>query len=78
MSHQPREFFRHRRHSVILVESDRKGFEATKLHHKLGIRASDTAELSFDDVRVPKENLIGEEGKASISSWSSLIELEFM
>jgi len=53
---------RHRRHSVILVESDRKGFEATKLHHKLGIRASDTAELYFKDVRVPGENLVGEEG----------------
>ena len=53
---------RHRRHSVILVERDREGFEATKLHHKLGIRASDTAELYFKDVRVPKENLIGEAG----------------
>ena len=54
---------RHSRHSVILVERDRKGFESTKLHHKLGIRASDTAELYFKDVRVPQENLIGEEGK---------------
>jgi acyl-CoA dehydrogenase len=54
---------RHRRHSVILVERDRKGFESIKLHHKLGIRASDTAELYFKDVRVPQENLIGEEGK---------------
>jgi alkylation response protein AidB-like acyl-CoA dehydrogenase len=53
---------RHRRHSVILVERDRKGFESTKLHHKLGIRASDTAELYFKDVRVPLGNLIGEEG----------------
>jgi acyl-CoA dehydrogenase len=53
---------RHRRHSVILVESDRKGFEANKLHNKLGIRASDTAELFFKDVRVPQENLIGVKG----------------
>ena len=53
---------RHRRHSVILVESDRTGFEKTKLHYKLGIRASDTAELYFKDVRVPQENLVGEEG----------------
>lgn len=52
---------RHHRHSVILVESDRQGFEATKLHHKLGIRASDTAELYFKDVRVPQKNLIGKE-----------------
>ena len=54
---------RHRKHSVIIVERDRKGFETTKLHHKLGIRASDTAELYFEDVRVPQKNLIGEEGK---------------
>ena len=54
---------RHNRHSVILVVCDRKGFEASKLHHKLGIRASDTAELVFKDVRVPKKNLVGEENK---------------
>ena len=59
----PNDPSRHSRHSVILVESDREGFEANKLRHKLGIRASDTAELSFKDVRVPQENLIGEEGK---------------
>jgi len=59
----PKNPSRHKRHSVIIVESDRKGFEANKLHHKLGIRASDTAELYFKDVRVPKKNLIGEEGK---------------
>jgi acyl-CoA dehydrogenase len=53
---------RHRKHSVIIVESDREGFGATKFHHKLGIRASDTAELYFKDVRVPDENLVGEEG----------------
>jgi alkylation response protein AidB-like acyl-CoA dehydrogenase len=54
---------RHRRHSIIVVETDREGFEANKLHGKLGIRASDTAELSFHDVRVPYSNLIGEEGR---------------
>jgi acyl-CoA dehydrogenase len=54
---------RHRRHSVILVEHDREGFKAVKIQYKLGIRASDTAELFFADVRVPLENLIGEEGK---------------
>lgn len=53
---------RHRRHSVILVECDREGFEATKIRNKLGIRASDTAEVHFDNVRVPVGNLIGEEG----------------
>ena len=59
----PQDPSRHNRHSVILVERDREGFEANKLRHKLGIRASDTAELSFKDVRVPQGNLIGEEGK---------------
>jgi len=48
--------------SQILVESDRDGFTAEKITGKLGIRASDTAELVFDDVRVPEENLIGTRG----------------
>ncbi|MFB6069176.1 MAG: acyl-CoA dehydrogenase family protein, partial [Halobacterium sp.] len=48
--------------SQIVVESDRDGFEADKITGKLGIRASDTAELRFDDVRVPEENLIGSRG----------------
>ena len=48
--------------SQIVVEADRDGFEADKITGKLGIRASDTAELVFDDVRVPEENLIGTEG----------------
>ncbi|WP_049926057.1 acyl-CoA dehydrogenase family protein [Halopiger goleimassiliensis] len=45
--------------SQIVVESDRDGFSADKITGKMGIRASDTAELIFDDVRVPEENLIG-------------------
>jgi alkylation response protein AidB-like acyl-CoA dehydrogenase len=48
--------------SQIVVESDRDGFEADKITGKLGIRASDTAELILDDVRVPEENLIGTRG----------------
>jgi len=60
---QPENPSRHRRHSVILVERDRQGFEATKIHNKMGIRASDTAELYFRDVRVPLDHLIGDEGK---------------
>ncbi len=50
------------RHSWFIVESNRKGFEANKLHGKLGIRAHDTAEISLSDVRVPASNLVGEEG----------------
>jgi len=48
--------------SQIVVESDREGFEAEKITGKLGIRASDTAELILNDVRVPEENLIGTRG----------------
>jgi len=48
--------------SQLLVESDRDGFEAEKITGKLGIRASDTAELLFDGVRVPEENLLGTRG----------------
>ncbi|MBI4962098.1 MAG: acyl-CoA dehydrogenase family protein [Desulfomonile tiedjei] len=47
------------RFSFLLVEKGRKGFTANKLKGKMGIRASDTAELAFDDVQVPAENLIG-------------------
>ena len=53
---------RHKRHSMIMVETDREGFEASHLTGKLGIRASDTAELSFNNVKVPCANLIGKEG----------------
>jgi acyl-CoA dehydrogenase len=60
---EPQADSRHGRLSVIMVETDRKGFEATKLKNKLGLRASDTAEISFSDVRVPRENLIGTAGR---------------
>ena len=54
---------RHQRHSFILVPTKTKGYSANKLYGKLGIRASDTAELSFADLRVPVTNLIGKEGE---------------
>ncbi len=53
---------RHSRHSFFIVETDRPGFEANKIHGKLGIRANDTAEVSFSNVRVPASNLVGELG----------------
>ena len=49
-----------KRQSAILVETNRKGFEANQLKRKLGMRASNTAELHFSEVEVPLENLIGE------------------
>jgi alkylation response protein AidB-like acyl-CoA dehydrogenase len=53
----------HARFSLVVVEKSAKGFKANKIHGKLGIRASDTAELQFTDCKVPKANLLGEEGK---------------
>jgi alkylation response protein AidB-like acyl-CoA dehydrogenase len=53
---------RHRRHSLIIVEKDRPGVTANKIRGKMGIRASDTAEVVFEDVRVPQTNLVGKEG----------------
>jgi alkylation response protein AidB-like acyl-CoA dehydrogenase len=54
------EMVRSKRHSALLVETNRKGFEANQLKRKLGMRASDTAEIHFSDMEVPLENLIGE------------------
>jgi len=48
--------------SQIVVEADRDGLAAEKITGKLGVRASDTAELLFDGVRVPEENLVGTRG----------------
>jgi alkylation response protein AidB-like acyl-CoA dehydrogenase len=48
-----------KRFGVLMVETDRPGFSALKITGKMGIRASDTAEIRFNEVRVPKENLIG-------------------
>jgi alkylation response protein AidB-like acyl-CoA dehydrogenase len=54
---------KHHRHSFIMVPTHAKGYESSKLYGKMGIRASDTAELSFRDLRVPLENLVGKEGE---------------
>jgi alkylation response protein AidB-like acyl-CoA dehydrogenase len=52
--------------SLIVVERDMPGFERGRNLEKIGLKAQDTAELFFTDVRVPKENLLGEEGKGFI------------
>jgi alkylation response protein AidB-like acyl-CoA dehydrogenase len=49
--------------SAFIVEKEREGFDPGPLEHKLGIRGSPTGSPSFDDVRVPAENLVGEEGR---------------
>ncbi|MCP4104779.1 MAG: acyl-CoA dehydrogenase [Desulfobacteraceae bacterium] len=52
--------------SLFVVPTDLPGFNVSKKLDKLGMRSSDTAELYFDDMRIPKENLIGEEGEGFI------------
>jgi len=59
----PEEKSKSRRHSIIVVETDRAGYEAQPLHGKMGMRASDTSNIFFSNVRVPTENLIGKRGK---------------
>jgi len=49
-------------YSCFLVEAGTPGFKAVPMHKKLMWRASNTGELYFDDVRVPKENILGNKG----------------
>ncbi|HUQ49097.1 MAG TPA: acyl-CoA dehydrogenase family protein [Terriglobales bacterium] len=54
--------------SAFVVEKGTKGFRAGKKENKLGLRASDTAELIFEDCVIPDENLLGKEGNGFIDS----------
>jgi len=54
---------RHKGISAFIVEKGTPGFSVGKLEHKMGIRASSTAELVFEDCFVPQENLLGAEGE---------------
>lgn len=49
--------------TLFLVESDREGFNRGKNLEKLGMKAQDTSELFFDNVRIPPSNMLGEEGR---------------
>ncbi|MFA7412273.1 MAG: acyl-CoA dehydrogenase family protein, partial [Tissierellaceae bacterium] len=49
--------------SAFIVEKDSPGFSIGKIEEKMGIRASSTAELIFQDCTIPKENLLGREGE---------------
>ena len=52
--------------SLLLVDASLDGFTKGKPFTKLGLKTSDTCEMFFEDVKVPKENLLGEEGKGFI------------
>jgi alkylation response protein AidB-like acyl-CoA dehydrogenase len=54
---------RHERHSFFLIPTDTTGFKAKKIQGKTGIRASDTADISLKNVRIPMDNLVGKEGQ---------------
>jgi len=54
---------KHNSFSQIIIPADAKGVTRNKLHGKMGIRASDTAEIALEDVRVPQANLVGKEGR---------------
>jgi acyl-CoA dehydrogenase len=60
--------------TFVLVESDRKGFQRGRNLEKLGLKAQDTSELFFTDVRVPVTNRIGEEGKGFAVAMHNLAE----
>ena len=64
--------------SLILVEADRAGFTKGRPLKKVGMKAQDTCELFFDNVRVPRSNLLGSEGMGFIAlmrelAWERLI-----
>jgi len=57
---------RSKRHSIIIVETDREGYEADKMEGKMGLRASDTANVFFNNVRVPVDHLVGGEDQGFV------------
>ncbi|HEY5173975.1 MAG TPA: acyl-CoA dehydrogenase family protein [Terriglobales bacterium] len=58
--------------SAFVVEKGTKGFRAGKKENKLGLRASDTSELIFEDCEIPAENLLGHEGRGFVDAMKVL------
>ena len=58
--------------SAFVVEKGTPGFHVGKEEDKMGLRASDTVELIFEDCRVPSENLLGQEGDGFVIAMASL------
>lgn len=57
---------KHKGISLLVLERGMEGFERGRKLDKIGLKAQDTAELFFDNVRVPRENLLGQEGKGFV------------
>ena len=63
---------KHRGISAFIVEKGTAGFQVGKIEEKMGLRASDTVELIFEDCRVPGKNLLGREGEGFIIAMTTL------
>jgi alkylation response protein AidB-like acyl-CoA dehydrogenase len=63
---------KHKGISAFVVEKGTPGFSVGKEEEKMGLRASDTVELVFEDCRVPRENLLGDEGSGFMIAMASL------
>lgn len=63
---------KHKGISAFIVERTMEGFSSKGIKGKLGIRAGNTGEIFFDNIKVPKENLLGEEGEGFKIAMSAL------
>ena len=63
---------KHRGISAFIVETDNPGYQVGKIEDKMGLRASDTAQIIFDECRVPAENILGREGMGFTIAMTSL------
>jgi butyryl-CoA dehydrogenase len=62
----------HRGLACFLVDTDQPGFQPQEIHHKMGLRGSDTAAISLDDVEAPVDTMLGEVGDGFTIAMSSL------
>jgi alkylation response protein AidB-like acyl-CoA dehydrogenase len=62
----------HRGLAAFLVDTDQPGFQPQPIHHKMGLRGSDTAAISLDDVEAPDDTLLGEVGEGFKVAMSAL------
>ncbi len=60
--------------TLVIVEAGMQGFERGRNLEKMGLKAQDTAELFFDNVKIPKENVLGQEGKGFYQLMHGLAE----